>query len=262
MTFAALRAELDHWSAAGRPATLWWRDDDAGAATPALARMLAIAQARDVPLAIAAIPSRLSDDAILAIAASSHVDVLQHGIEHRNHARPDERSCELGVHRPLATTAAELSQGRQRLESAFGPRFVPVLVPPWNRIAPEVTAMLPVLGYRGLSTFSSRKQRHAAPGVTQCNTHVDPIAWREGRVFVGDDASSARLAAHLRARREGQADADEPTGLLTHHADFDAAAWAFVDRLFDETRSHPAATWIRAADAFPPGDDATSGRSA
>ncbi|MEK9660397.1 MAG: hypothetical protein VW644_01455, partial [Alphaproteobacteria bacterium] len=38
----ALAAELDVWAAAGRTATLWWRDDDADAASPALERLLAL----------------------------------------------------------------------------------------------------------------------------------------------------------------------------------------------------------------------------
>ena len=39
-----LAAELDRWGEAGRIAPLWWRDDDAVAATPELAAMLRIAR--------------------------------------------------------------------------------------------------------------------------------------------------------------------------------------------------------------------------
>ena len=31
-----VESELGHWQRAGRVATLWWRDDDAAAPTPAL----------------------------------------------------------------------------------------------------------------------------------------------------------------------------------------------------------------------------------
>jgi hypothetical protein len=54
-----LTAELDLWSAAERPATLWWRDDDAAEVTPALERLLALADATGVPLALAVVPGRL-----------------------------------------------------------------------------------------------------------------------------------------------------------------------------------------------------------
>ena len=40
--WADLDAELDRWKAAGRAATLWWRDDDATRPTPALDRLLAL----------------------------------------------------------------------------------------------------------------------------------------------------------------------------------------------------------------------------
>ena len=262
MTFAALGAELDQWSASGRRATLWWRDDDACAATPALARMLAVAEAYSTPLALAVIPARLDPDLVDAVAAATSCAVLQHGFEHRNHAAAGERSCELGAHRPLAVTAAELVSGSERLRAAFGSRFLPVLVPPWNRIAAELVAMLPELGYRGLSTFAPRTSAHAAPGVAQCNTHVDLIAWRRGRRFVGEDEAAARLVAHLALRRNAAVDPAEPTGLLTHHLDFDEAAWRFVDTLLDRTREHPAVAWLAADRVFGASGTPISARSA
>ncbi len=51
--WVALNAELDAWAAAGRTATLWWRDDDAGAMNDALDRLLRLRGARDVPIALA-----------------------------------------------------------------------------------------------------------------------------------------------------------------------------------------------------------------
>jgi hypothetical protein len=50
---------------------------------------------------------------------------------------------------------------------------------------------------------------------------------------------------HLLARREGQVDPTEPTGLLTHHHDLDSAGWAFLEALLSRLVTHPAA-------AFPP----------
>jgi hypothetical protein len=250
MTFAALQAELDQWSAGGQRATMWWRDDDACLATPALGRMLALAGMHSVPLALAVIPARLSGELPEAVAIATQCTVLQHGIEHRNHAPAGERNCELGAHRPLAVTAAELVCGRKQLESAFGLKFLPVLVPPWNRIAPEVVAMLEALGYRGLSTFAPRTAASAVPGVGQCNTHVDLIDWRRGRRFIGENDAIAKLAAHLALRREMRVDPEEPTGLLTHHLDFDDAAWQFVADLLARTRAHPAVEWLSAEAAF------------
>ena len=250
MTFESLRAELDRWSALGRRATFWWRDDDAAADTPALRRLASYADSHDAPLGLAVIPAKLADDAARVIAACRTCAVLQHGYAHRNHAPPVEKRCELGAHRALHDVADELSRGRRALQATFGAKFVPVLVPPWNRIAADVVSALPALGYRGLSTFGPRRTRTPLPGLVQCNTHVDVIAWRDGRSFVGDDDAAALLAGHLESRRESHVDPDEPTGLLTHHFDFDDAAWRFVERLLAFTRVHAAVEWVAPSVAF------------
>ena len=98
------------------------------------------------------------------------------------------------------------------LERGFGDRFAAVLVPPWNRIDPEVVARLPDAGFHGLSTFGPRTHAHPVPGIVQCNTHVDLIAWSRDRAFIGVDSAVDRLVAHLESRREGRADAGEATG--------------------------------------------------
>jgi hypothetical protein len=250
MTFEALRDELDRWSALGKRATLWWRDDDAGADAPALRQLLSHAEAHEVPLGLAVVPSRLAVDAARIIAACNICTVVQHGYAHRNHAPAGEKSSELGMHRALPAIADELARGRKLLEASFGANFVPVLVPPWNRIAGDVVSALPALSYRGLSTFGPRREPMPFEGLVQCNTHVDVIAWRDTRSFVGDDQAASLLATHLASRREARVDPDEPTGLLTHHLDLDAAAWTFVGRLLAFTREHPAVQWIAPATAF------------
>lgn len=261
MTFAALEAELDRWSSAGQRATLWWRDDDACAATPALRTMLDIARVHALPIALAVIPQRLASDLVHAVSTSRLCTVLQHGYAHINHAPASERSCELGTHRNPVAVAEELESGRERLRSLFLDAFLPVLVPPWNRIASALIPRLPSLGYRGLSTFAPRSSATPVPRLVQCNTHIDPIAWRSGRRFVGEDAAAGRIATHLAQRRERRVDADEPTGLLTHHLDFDADAWRFVATLLEQTLRHPAVDWIAAEAAFSDAE-ATSARSA
>src|SRR3546814_9728269 len=79
--------------------------------------------------------------------------VFQHGFRHRNHAPGDAKRAEFGDHRPVAAMLAELQAGRDLSSRLFGDRWLPVLVPPWNRIADAVAERLAELGYRGLSTF-------------------------------------------------------------------------------------------------------------
>ncbi len=164
--------------------------------------------------------------------------------------RSGARNWELGNHRPLDQSMAELEEGRTSLERHFGRRFAPMLVPPWNRIDPGVIERLPEAGFRGLSTFGPRARSNPVAGLVQCNTHVDLIAWRRDRAFIGVDAAIDRLVLHLAARRAGIVDPSEPTGLLTHHLDLPAAAWEFLADLFAHTRQHGAATWNDVDAAF------------
>jgi hypothetical protein len=250
MSFDLLARELDRWAKMRRVATLWWRDDDAVAATEPLARLADLASRHEVPVALAVVPAALDGSLPRAVGASSWATVLQHGFAHRNHAAPGQRSCELRSSRSLPDVERDLATGLETLRAAFGERFLPVMVPPWNRIDAAVIARLPALGFTGLSTFGARAAATPLPHLVQCNTHVDPIDWRGGRTFVGADAAAGRLASHLAARRAGTADASEPSGLLTHHLVFDAAAWRFVGDLLARTCRHPAARWIAAAAAF------------
>jgi hypothetical protein len=258
-----LDAELDRWRSTGRRATLWCRDDDAFRDSPPLQRLLEIAEAAAVPVALAAIPATLEPSLVDAVARSRFTTVVQHGYAHRNHAPPAERKVELGHHREMGATLTELAQGLDILRRSFGERFAAVLVPPWNRIGGEIVARLPDVAVRGLSTIGPRTARCSAPGVVRCNAHVDVIAWRRGRAFIGADAAIDKLVAHLRARRDGSADPDEPTGLLTHHLDMSDAGWEFVVELIARSRER-GAEWLDVESAFDSadGDALTSGRSA
>jgi peptidoglycan/xylan/chitin deacetylase (PgdA/CDA1 family) len=245
-----LAEELDRWAEAGRVATFWWRDDDAATATPALDRLMVMRRALGAPVAIAAVPARADATLRDALAAEQGWDILQHGWAHENHAPEGESKAELGPHRPPAEIAAELVKGWLALADLFGARLLPALVPPWNRIGAAPVATLPALGYAALSTFAPRDAREAAPGLVVVNTHVDIVDWPGTRAFCGDATAVEAACAHLRARREGEADAAEPTGLLTHHLAHDNGCWDFIGRFVSETADHRAAKWLSAAEAF------------
>lgn len=246
----ALAGELDAWLGQRHQATLWWRDDDAGRPHPALEQLLTAGGRMGIPLGVAVVPAWLTAEVAETLeAAGEIVVVLQHGFAHANHEteiQPGERKvrpAECGVGRSVGVALEELTVGATRLRARFGGRFLPLFVPPWNRIAPAVIAELPRLGYRGLSTFGPRQVATPAPGLLQVNCHVDPILWREGKRFAGPTVTLDRLRAHLSARRERRVDPSEPTGILTHHRDLDPAGWAFLEELLSRLRTHPAATF-------------------
>jgi len=248
----AIGEELARWREAGREPVLWWRDDDAADATPALDRLLDLHRAVKVPLALAIVPAsatpalahRLAQASGLAQAPG--VDLLQHGYAHTNHAPAPDKKMELGLHRPAMFVLGELGTGRMALERLFGNRVLPVLVPPWNRIAPALVPTLPEVGYRGLSTFGVRRRAYPVSGLLQVNTHVDLIDWQSRR-FVGEDTALAMLEQALVASRSGT---DEPIGILSHHLAMDEGAWDFLNSLWVRISSMPGLKMTPAHDLF------------
>jgi hypothetical protein len=250
-----LRAELDRWPPGA--ATVWWRDDDAGSAGLAFDRLLALAAAHVTPLALAVVPAWLEETVAVAIQEGpAGLRVVQHGYAHRNHEPPAPdgtraRPAELGAARPRDAVLAELAAGRARLSTLLPTRLRAALAPPWNRIAPAVRDALPDAGYRVLSTFGPRPTV-AGAGPRALNAHVDPIQWRADKRFGGAAWTLGQMTTHLAARRLGRVDPTEPTGLLTHHRDLSAPAWACLDALLGRLRAHPAV-------AFPPLDGLLEG---
>jgi len=242
----ALREEGARWRDQGRAPELWWRDDDAQRPTPALERLLALSASHAVPLALAVIPMQAEADLIARLGAT--VQVLQHGADHRNRAAAGEKKTEFPVAEPVEAAFARLGAARLRLGGLAGDRFVQVLAPPWNRLSEDLLPRLAALGYRGLSRYGAR--RAPVPGLREVNTHVDIVAWRKDRGFIGEEAALQAIVQQLAGRREGRLDASEPTGLLTHHAAHDAAAWRFVERLLETTRDIAGLRWRSAQELF------------
>ncbi len=246
-----LWGELDEWSQLGRTATFWWRDDDATALTVALERLLALQARARVPLSLAIVPRKV--DAALSVRLADCADgiaVLQHGYAHDNHAPAKEKKAELTGTRPTPYVLAELAQGWQNLQTL--PHQRPVLVPPWNRIAPHLVPLLPEIGLTGLSTFGPRIRARPTASSVQANTHLDPVDWRDGKRFMGLRSALQAATSHLRGRRTGTVDPDEPTGLLTHHLSMDEATWDFVRLFIETTKPHRAAAWLTADEVFGP----------
>jgi hypothetical protein len=253
----ALTRELDLWMEDGRTATFWWRDDDAADHTQALEHLLDLHNTLDVPLALAVVPAQATPALQARLQTSKHVAVLQHGYAHTNFADAADakaRKIELDDSRPAAYVIGDLATGTQALERF--PEFLPVLVPPWNRIAPHLIPFLPELGFRGLSTLGPRPRLSPIPGVRANNVHLDIVDWQGKRTgtpggFLGAENILADACAHLEARRTGTVDGEEATGLMTHHAVMETESKEFVRKFVAHTKQHPAARWLSAAEVFP-----------
>ena len=244
-----LSRELDNWQQQNLNVQLWWRDDDADRAGAALRRMMRISQAHEIPVAIAVSPVIVSSSLVHLVKREFQCSVMQHGYAHLNHAPANQKKCELGDHRQISTILEELSEGASQMESLFGEYFLPVMVPPWNRISDTVLAGLSDIGFIGISGYTPRR-RSVDHGLRRCNTHVDVVDWRGGEKFIGITPAIQLLVTHLKSKRSRQADPDEATGLLTHHLRHDEASWDFIDRFLTFTTKHPAVEWVSARTLF------------
>lgn len=245
--------ELDAWQRAGMTAELWWRDDDAMEPTVQLDKLIRLSNEYSVPCGLSTVPAKAGEPLRKAVSGSSGIWILQHGYAHINHAPSGSGAWELGLHRPTSVVLEELRQGMGKLSQLFKVRFVPVLVPPWNRIDSNLYAYLPVMGFRGLSA-SYKKDRPVPPSDLRiADAHCDVLYWKQKpATFAGAEKCVSRLVSHLRDKRTGEAEATEPTCLLTHHLDMDEAAWLFVEELFKTTVAHPAAMWLSPVVIWPP----------
>lgn len=250
---------LDARHVSARPVRFWLRDDDAIHPTGALEQLLGLTEKYSIPLVLAVIPESTGEELANRLVSDSQVSVAVHGWSHRNYALHGEKTQELGDHRSADVVLNELSEGIARLVNLHGPRFVPVLVPPWNRISPVLTGKLRSLGFQGLSTFGSdscaperpvaekreiESAGNATTEITTMNTQVDLIDWKGTRGGRDRGALLQELSDLVRAGAD-------PIGFLTHHLDHDAAAWDFLDELFVLTSQHPGARWISIKELLP-----------
>jgi len=243
-----LKTELDLWADAGRVANFWWRDDDATEPTTALTRLMSVANSRNLPVALAVIPQKAKSELVDSLQEHPQVAVLQHGLAHANHAPSNEKKQEFGAHRGTKSMLGDIFAGAKLLKPFAN--CCAVFVPPWNRVDAKLLPVLPGLGLRGISTYGPRSEDDAVPGLRRVNTHIDPVDWRGKRQYAGDGAVLAQIISHLEKRRSGVIDADEPTGLLSHHLVHDEASWTFIAQLLDLTSSHGAVKWLSAPRAF------------
>ncbi len=238
-----LERELDMWCREKKSASLWWRDDDAQQPCPQLDRLVRLCATSATPLVLATVPHRLDRSLSRLIDGVANISIVQHGWSHQNHAPASQKKCELGDHRTLSDIQHELVKGADILRRQFGDRFVPALVPPWNRISATVASHLETYGYVGLSTFGSKTMILTGTGFCQKNTHVDLINWRGNREFIGTGKALQQITSHLLQRREGHIPGNPATGILTHHLVHDEDLWHFLEAFFQFTSHHSAVQW-------------------
>lgn len=222
--FAPVDAELDIWQGQGLRPRFWLRDDDATEADRRLDRLFELVRRFGVPLLLAVIPAHAGASLARRLAAEPLVTPCVHGFAHRNHMPEGARKMELGG-RAVEHVLDELRQGRQRLQELFPDRLSNILVPPWNRVTPEIAERLHECGFSAVSSSSWHETGTILP---ELNTQVDVMDWTGGGIGHRLEAVAAELRRRLeQARAHGGA----PIGILSHHLVHDETAWATLESL-------------------------------
>lgn len=231
----ALAEKLDQWGQRGRRAVFWLRDDDAVEPSVALDRLLDLTGRFDIPVTLAVIPEKTGKALARRLDESPQASVALHGWSHANHAPEGQKKQELGLFRPVDIVMEELRAGAAKLSCLHGDRFVPMLVPPWNRIDDAFVARLDAIGICALSVFGPER----SGAVPEINTHIDVIDWKLTRGGRRDSI----LIGEILERLAHLENVDATVGILTHHLDHDAQVWRFLEQLFVLTSTHPACYW-------------------
>lgn len=239
-----LRQQLDRADEAGSTVRFWLRDDDAVEQTPALDRLLGSARQAQVPMTLAVIPAFTGERLAARLAEEELISVAVHGWSHANHAGPREKKQELGLHRPIVDIIRELERGFVTLQALYGSRFIPMLVPPWNRIDPNLLPELAKIGYESVSVFGQEKD---GP-IRQINTHVDIMDWHGTRGCRPAADIVSDIVKQLQYRLAGSAEA---IGILTHHLVHDEHAWNFINALFEALNGRASVRWTSASEIVP-----------
>jgi hypothetical protein len=245
MEHLPLWLELRAWRKAGHRPRLWWRDDGARMATPALQRLLALSWQAGVPVSLAVDPwcDRMSLSDCLNPAALASVLQLGGGFGNES-LDPDCR---------IETLARKLQASAQVYDAFVG--YLPVYVvpadvpdaPSWVQIPANLTSAAVLSGLVGLSGFGMLS---ALIGVPRIDAHVR-LAGGENGGTLGRRQLAARVAHALRHRRLRTL-WDEPLGLLTHHPAHDRQIWDSLAWLLMRSPLSDEADWLSAAELFRP----------
>jgi hypothetical protein len=224
---------------------VWWRDDDAGYRSERLDGLLQLVRRTRRPVALAVIPARLEPEVAAAILACDDAVVLQHGWDHADHAPDARKQVELGGTLGADACRDRLARGKAVMEQAFGERFLPVQVPPWNRIERPCLPIVDELGFVAVSTFADDSSATDF-GLAQVNTHVDLINWQAGRRMKPLADLLAEVDQLLGDPALGT------LGVMSHHLDMTPADLDVLEQLFHYLDSRERCRWAHPTQLFEP----------
>jgi hypothetical protein len=261
-----VRAELDRWTDGNLTARFWIRDDDAFEVSPQLSKLDSFAVKHDLGIGLAVIPSKVrSSLAAFLVDKSRRFYPMCHGWAHTNYGAPS-KPAEFGPERSFPDLVADARAAFEVFCGYFGANGA-IFVPPYNRIAPTLINALTGIGFAGLSSypgfFENLMSRCSAQfnvrvplrirrgyKIKRFDVQIDPIQWKPTATARPDETIAMSLVGHLRLRRNGFLDADDPIGIMTHHLFHDDTIWNVCDVMVDVLRQHPAVKFVDVREIF------------
>ncbi len=210
------------------PPIIFFRADDIGAASKAFNALCRLFRHYRIPLAMAVIPTWLSETRQQKLFQAAPVDEElwnwhQHGWRHSNRQKKGNKS-EFGSDRDPEHQHEDILQGRAKLERIFGPALVPVFTPPWNRFSAATLKILHKLDFKGISSTDL-----LGPGVKSCYgiKHFPVRLDLHGRKAENPADDLALLIDQF----YGLSKMKGPTGISIHHQRMTLFAFEFLDRM-------------------------------
>lgn len=234
ISLARLKSALALRQQQDTPLRLFFRNDDVDEDEPSLWRLLKLFLQRNAPINLGVIPGRLTEACgeLLAQSVNSApalIELNQHGWRHINHER-EGRKCEFGPSRTYEEQLADIAQGQSQMNEAFGPRWFPVFIPPWNRCAEGVYRALDQLGFRALS---AKPGNSVVTGYRfkEISITLDLYRWRGGACMKPSEDIVDDLITQLSRQ--------QTIGVMLHHKVMDERAFSFLGSMLDTFASYP-----------------------
>lgn len=170
------------------------RADDLDGSGPFLERLSLVLGGLDLPCILGVIPLTLSQQGPKVVRALAECTrgplwVAQHGSDHRNRGLSG-RKDELGAGACDSEHLVRLCEGRSRLITQFGNRFIDVYIPPWNARTPHTEALASAAGLRSISGWWGRG------GESALDVRTDVQQCYRPPLLLAEKELATALAAH------------------------------------------------------------------
>ena len=207
---------------------IFFRADAIGVASRAFDLLCRIFRRHEVPLAMAVIPAWVSETRQTRLFRSAPVDERlwnwhQQGWRHTNWQKEGYRS-EFGPARSPEQQHEDILSGRAKMERNFGPHFLPVFSPPWNRLSAATLKVLQKLDFKAVSAAEPfPRSMESRYGIRRFSVLLD--------LHSRTDQNPAADFALLIDQLCGISKMKSPAGIAVNHHLMTQFAFEFLDRL-------------------------------